>query len=95
MLRGSGIAQSVLQLAVGWTVGVPFPIGTKKFSVPQRSDRLWGSRSLPFKGYGGLKRPERKADLLCPSSAEASKGANMASLLYTSSWRGTELIKHE
>jgi hypothetical protein len=50
---------SVVGIATGYglddrRVGVRVPIGSRNFSFPCRSDRLWGSPSLLSNGYRGL-----------------------------------------
>jgi hypothetical protein len=55
-------------------VGVRVPVGSRIFSSPRRPERLWGSPSLLSNEYRALspkvKRPEREADHLPPTSAK-------------------------
>jgi hypothetical protein len=62
-IRGTGLAQSVLRLAIGWTVRGWNPGGGEIFRT--RPDRPWGPPSL-YNGYRvtfqGVKRPGRGVD---------------------------------
>ena len=70
------VAQSVLRLVTGWTVGGSNPGGGDIFRTCP--DRPWGPASLLCNGYrvfsGGKERPGRDADPLPPSSAVVMKG---------------------
>ena len=65
------VAQSVWQLAMGWTVRGSDPGGGEIFRT--YPDRPWGPPSLLYNGYrffpGGKERPGRDADPSPPSSA--------------------------
>jgi len=70
----AGIAQSVLRLATGWTVGGSNPGEGEIFRT--RPDRPWGPPSLPQMGTGsfpGIKRPGRGVDHPPPYSAEVKE----------------------
>jgi hypothetical protein len=59
-------------------VGVRVSVGSRIFSSPRRSDRLWGQSSILFNGYRelfprGVKRPGREADISPPTSTEVRK----------------------
>jgi hypothetical protein len=54
-----GSWDSVVGIATGYGmddrgVGVRVPVGSRIFSSPRRSDRLWGPASLLSNGYRGL-----------------------------------------
>jgi hypothetical protein len=53
------IVQSVYQMATGSRLR--FLTGSRIFSYPLRSDRLWGPRSLVYNGYQGRLFPGGKA----------------------------------
>jgi hypothetical protein len=53
------IRDSVVGIATGYGlddrgVGVRVPVGSRIFSSPRRSDRLWGPPSILSNGYRGL-----------------------------------------
>jgi hypothetical protein len=55
----TGIRDSAVGIATGCglndgAVEVRVPVGSRIFSSPRRSDRLWGSPGLLFNGYRGL-----------------------------------------
>jgi hypothetical protein len=57
-------------------IGVRAPVGSGTFTSPYRTDRLWGSPSLPSNGYQGLhgvKRQEREAGQSLLNSLEDKK----------------------
>jgi hypothetical protein len=58
--------------------------GKEFFSAAQRPDRLWCPPSLLS---NGVEWPDREADHLHPSSAEAKNGGAVCPLPHTSSWR--------
>jgi hypothetical protein len=69
------IAQSVQQLATGWTVRGSNPGGDGIFCTCP--DRPWGPPSLLYKGYrvfiGDKERPGREADPITPSNTFLKK----------------------
>jgi hypothetical protein len=56
----------------GRGVGVRISAGSRIFSSPRCSDRLWGAPNLPSNGYR-VKRPGRETDHSHPASAEVKK----------------------
>jgi hypothetical protein len=70
------VAQSVKQLATGWTVKGANPGGGEIFRTCP--DRSWGPPSLLYNGYRvfprGKERPRRDADPSPPSIAVVMKG---------------------
>jgi hypothetical protein len=59
-------------------VEVRVPVGSRIFSSPRRTDRLWGSPNILSIGYRGafspgVKRPKREADHSPPASVEVKK----------------------
>jgi hypothetical protein len=73
--KWAGIAQSVQQLATGWTVRGSNPGGSEIFR--SHPDRPWGPPNLLYNGYRvsfpGVKRPGRGVDHPPPSSAEVKE----------------------
>jgi hypothetical protein len=74
----AGIAQSVLRLATGWTIGVRFPAGAGNFSFrhrvhtgsrPTQPPIRWVQDALSL----GVNRPGREADHSPASSAEVKE----------------------
>jgi hypothetical protein len=54
-------------------VGVRVPVGSRIFSSPRSSDRLWGPPNLITNWYRGVKRPGREAHLSPAVSAQVKK----------------------
>jgi len=73
--RVGQVAQSVWQLATGWTVRVSNPGGGELFRTCP--DRPWGPLSILYNGYrvfpGSKERLGRDADPSHPSSAVVKK----------------------
>jgi hypothetical protein len=72
---GAAVAQEVLCLTTGWTIGVRSPTGAEDFSYSPRVQTGSGahrvSYSMGIRGPpGGKARPRRAADHSPPSSAE-------------------------
>jgi hypothetical protein len=73
--------------------------GKRFFSIPQRTDWLWGPPNLLSDGYRGalylvVKRPGRETDHSPPSSVEVKNGGAIPPLLYTYVFMACCLIKH-
>jgi hypothetical protein len=74
---------SVVGIATGYGldyrgVGVRVPVGSRIFSSPRSSDRLWGSPNLLSSGLPGalspgVKQPGREANHSPPASADVKK----------------------
>jgi hypothetical protein len=90
-------AQSVVWWTTGWTDQVRFPGGSRIFSSPQRSDRLWGPpsplSSEYMDGFPGINLPGCQADHSPPSSAKVNNGGAIPPFPLMCSWHNVYLIK--
>jgi hypothetical protein len=70
--------------------GVRFPVGARDFfsSRPVLGPTQPPIQWVPGALFTGVKRPEREADHLPPSSVEIKKGGAITPLPDTSLWRG-------
>jgi hypothetical protein len=89
---------SSVEIATGWTAGVPFPAGSgilltvsRPFLVPTQPPIKRVLRAFSQ----GVKRPGREANRLPSSSAEVKNGGAVPPVPNMSPWHNAKLIKHK